>query len=105
MSIDSNSTTIRPGVSDGLNQVSVTPMMSRSFNETKSLKADILFHSDLAFSRQALIFLIDGPWIKLMSPERIKMMDNQGLSFLKVCHLMTVGLRGTKSNVATLQRG
>ena len=70
---------------DCLSQVSVTPMMSRLFDETKSLKADILFHNDRAFSRQALIFLTDGPWFKLMSLERIKMMDHQGLTFLKQC--------------------
>ena len=52
---------------DGLSQVSVTPMMSRSFDETKLLKADVLFHKDRAFSRQALICLTDGPGLKLMS--------------------------------------
>ena len=72
-------------VSDGLNQVSVTPMMSRSFDKTKSLKADILFRNDRALSRQALIFLTNEPGFKLMSPERIKMMDHQGLTFLKQC--------------------
>ena len=60
-------------------------MMSRTFDETKSLKADILFHNDRALSRQALIFVTDGPEFKLMSPERIKRMDHQGLTFLKQC--------------------
>ena len=72
-------------MSDGLSQVSVTPIMSRSFDETKSLKADVLLGNDRAFSRQALIFLADGPGFKLMSPERIRMMDHQGLTFLKQC--------------------
>ena len=49
------------------------------------LKADILFRNDWAFSRQDLIFLTYGPGFKLMSPERIKMMDYQGLTFLKQC--------------------
>ena len=72
-------------MSDGLSQVSVTPMMSRSFDKTKSLKTNVLLRNDRAFSRQALIFLTDGPGFKLMSPERIRMMDQQGLTFLKQC--------------------
>ena len=72
-------------MSDGLSQVSVTPMMSRSFDETNSLKADVLLRNDQAFSKQALIFWTDGPGFKLMSPERIRMMDHQGLIFLKQC--------------------
>ena len=72
-------------MSDSLSQVSVAPMISRSFDETKSLKDDILLRNDQAFSRQALIFLTDGPEFKLMSPERIKMTDQQGLTFLKQC--------------------
>ena len=72
-------------MSDGLSQVSVTQTMSRSFEETKSPKADVLLCNDWAFSRQALKFLTDGPGFKLMSPERIKMMDHQGLTFLKQC--------------------
>ena len=70
-------------MSDGLSQVSVTPIMSRSFDETKSLKANVLLLNDQAFSRQALIFLTNGRGFKLMSPERIRMMDHQGLTFLK----------------------
>ena len=65
-------------MSDGLSQVSVTPIMSRLFDETNSLKDDVLLRKDRAFSRQALIFLTDGPGFKLMSPERIRMMDHQG---------------------------
>ena len=99
---------IRPCVPDDLSHVSVTPMMSRSFDETKSLKADVLLRNDRAFSRLALIFLTDGPGFKLMSPERIKMMNHQpprvDISEI-VCHLTTVGLQGSKSNVATVQRG
>ena len=72
-------------MSDGLSQVSMTPMMSRSFDETNLLKADVLLRNDRAFSKQALIFRTDGPGFKLMSPERIRMMDHQGLTFLKQC--------------------
>ena len=77
-------------MSDSLSQVSVTPMMSRLFDETKSLKANVLLRNDRAFSKQALIFLTDGPGFKLMSPERTRMMDHQGLTYL--CYLTTVGL-------------
>ena len=70
---------------DSPSQVSVTPMMLRSFDEIKLLKADILFHNEQALSRQALIFQTNGPGFKLMSPERIKMLDHQGLTFLKQC--------------------
>ena len=83
-------------MSNGLSQVTVTPMMSRPFDETKSLKADIVFHNDRAFNRKALIFLTDGPRFKLMSPERIKIDISE-----TVHHLTSVGLQGIKSNVAT----
>ena len=63
-------------MSDGLSQVSVTPIMSRLFDKTKSLKANVLLCNDRAFSRQALIFLTDGPRFKLMSPEIIRVMDH-----------------------------
>ena len=72
-------------MSDGLSQVSVTPMMSRSFDETNSLKADVLQRNDRASSKQALIFWINSPGFKLMSLERIRMMDHQGLTLLKQC--------------------
>ena len=73
-------------MSDGLSQVSVTPMMSRSFHQTKkSLYKKIMFLCERACNIQALMFLTDGPGFKLMSPERIKMMDHHGLIFLKQC--------------------
>ena len=72
-------------MSDGLSQVSVTPMMSRSFDKTNSLKANVLLCNDRAFSKQALIFRTDGPGFKLMPLERIRMMDHQGLTFLTQC--------------------
>ena len=72
-------------MSEVFSQVSVTPTILRSFHKTKSLKADVLLCIDRAFRRQALIFLTDGPRFKLMSPERIRMMDHQGLTFLKQC--------------------
>ena len=50
-----------------LTQVSVTPMMSGLFDETKSLKVNIFFFNDQAFNRQVLMFLTDGPRFKLMS--------------------------------------
>ena len=34
-------------MSDGLSHVSVTPTMSRSFDKTKSLNADVLFYAML----------------------------------------------------------
>ena len=91
-------------MSDALSQVSVTPMMSRSFEETNSLKADILFHNDRAFSKQIFMFLTDRPRFKLMSPEKIKIMDLIMDHYETVCHLTTVGLQGKKSSVATVQR-
>ena len=48
-------------MSDDLSQVSVAPMISRSFDKTKSLKADTLFLNDQAFNKQVLMFLTDGP--------------------------------------------
>ena len=68
---------------DGLSQVSVTPIMSRSFDETKSPKANVLLCNVQAFRRQVFIFLTDGPGFKLLLPERIGLMDHQGLTFLK----------------------
>ena len=71
--------------SDGLSQVSVTPMRSRSFDETNSQRPMFCYANDQAFNKQALIFWTDEPGFKLMSPERIRMMDHQGLTFLKQC--------------------
>ena len=53
--------------------------------QKKSLYKKIMFLCERACDIQALMFLTDGPGFKLMSPERIKMMDHHGLIFLKQC--------------------
>ena len=45
----------------------------------------IILESISVKTRQALITLTNGPGFKLMSLERIRMMDHQGLAFLKQC--------------------
>ena len=81
-------------MSDGLSQVSVTPTMSRSFDETKSPKADVLLGNDRAFNRQALKFLTDG-----------KNQDDGPPRVDTVGHMTTICLQGDKSNDASLRRG
>ena len=61
----------------------MTAMTSGLFEMTKLLKDAILFFMDLTFIRHTLRFSVNGPGLRLISPERIRTRDVQGFIFLK----------------------
>ena len=80
--------------------------MSRSCDETKSLKADVLLSNGQGVQQTGFDISDRWTWVQANvtrknqddGPPRVDISET-------VCNMMTVGLQGDKSNVATVQRG
>ena len=76
---------IKLSVSSGLSHVSVMPIRSVLFSLTNSANTADLFLIVLIFMRQPEIYFEPGSGLRLMSSERSRRKDVQGLRFLNVC--------------------
>ena len=76
---------IKLSVSSGLSYVSVTAIRSPLLSLMNSRKESVLFLIDLMLRRQPLRDLEAVPGLRLISPERARSNDVQGLTFRKLC--------------------
>ena len=76
---------IKLSISSDLSHVSATAIRSALLSLTNSRKEADLFLIDLMLRRQPLRDLEAGPGLRLISLERARSNEVQGLTFQKVC--------------------